>query len=47
MRGAYIMKKEYKEIFDKIKPSKDQKARLFENLKKVFSRPKESNCELL
>ncbi len=33
MRGTYIMKKEYKEIFDKIKPSKDQKARLLENLK--------------
>lgn len=27
------MKKEYKEIFDKIKPSKDQKAKLLENLK--------------
>lgn len=33
MRGTYIMKKEYKEIFDKIKPSKDQKAKLLENLK--------------
>lgn len=36
------MKKEYKEIFDKIKPSKDQKARLLENLKNYNNQIKKS-----